>query len=175
MTTIRIPTPLRPYTGGQAEIPVSGETVGAALTDLTTRHPALQKHLYTEAGELRAFVNIFLNEEDIRHGRGVESPLQEKDRLMIVPSIAGGAEVPVTGVVLQADQTLDCSGLACPMPIIKLSKAFKELPVGNMLKVIATDSGSASDIPAWAKQTGNELLDARKEGDTFVFHLKRVK
>lgn len=172
MTTIRIPTPLRPYTGGQAEIPVSGATVGAALADLTTRHPALQKHLYTEAGELRAFVNIFLNDEDIRHGRGVDSPLQEKDRLMIVPSIAGGVEAPV---VLQADQTLDCSGLACPMPIVKLSKAFKELPVGHTLKIMATDSGSASDIPAWARQTGNELLDARKEGDTFIFHLRRVK
>ncbi len=173
MTTIRIPTPLRSYTGGQAEIPVSGETVGAALSDLTTRHPALKQHLYTEAGELRAFVNIFLNEEDIRHGRGVESAVQEKDRLMIVPSIAGGVDAPMA--VLQAEQTLDCSGLSCPMPIIKLSKAIKEMTVGQTLKVIATDSGSASDIPAWAKQTGNDLLDARKEGDTFIFHLRRAK
>jgi len=57
---------------------------------LTTRHPNLKQHLYNDAGELRAFVNIFLNEEDIRHVRGVETPVQEKDRLMIVPSIAGG-------------------------------------------------------------------------------------
>ena len=90
MATIRIPTPLRPYTSGQAEIAVSGENVGAVLADLTTRHPNLKQHLYNEAGELRAFVNIFLNEEDIRHVRGVETPVQEKDRLMIVPSIAGG-------------------------------------------------------------------------------------
>ena len=175
MTTIRIPTPLRPYTGGQAEVPVSGATVGAVLTDLTTRHPALKQHLYTEAGELRAFVNIFLNDEDIRHGRGVEAPVQDKDRLMIVPSIAGGADVPASGMVLQATHTLDCTGLLCPLPIIKLSKTMKELALGQTLKMIATDPGSAADVPAWARQTGNELLDEHKEGDAFIFHIRRAK
>lgn len=90
MTTIRIPTPLRPYTGGQAEVPVQGATVGAALGDLTERHPSLRQHLYTDGGVLRAFVNIFLNDEDIRQLRGPDTPLAEADRLMIIPSIAGG-------------------------------------------------------------------------------------
>jgi adenylyltransferase/sulfurtransferase len=90
MTTIRIPTPLRPYTSSQAEVPVAGKTVGAALADLTGRHPALRPHLYTDGGELRAFVNIFLNDEDVRHLQGAETPVKEDDRLMIVPSIAGG-------------------------------------------------------------------------------------
>jgi adenylyltransferase/sulfurtransferase len=90
MTTIRIPTPLRPYAGGQAEVPVSGATVGAALGDLTARHPNLRQHLYAENGELRAFVNVFINDEDIRHLRGADTPVQEGDRLMIIPSIAGG-------------------------------------------------------------------------------------
>jgi len=90
MPTIRIPTPLRPYTTGQAEVTVNGATVSAALSDLINQHPNLKQHLYTEAGELRAFVNVFLNDEDIRHLKGADTPLQEKDRLMIVPSIAGG-------------------------------------------------------------------------------------
>ena len=90
MTTIRIPTPLRPYTGGQTEVPVAGATVGAALGDLTTKYPTLKQHLYTEAGELRAFVNVFLNEEDVRHLRGAETPVTAQDKLMIIPSIAGG-------------------------------------------------------------------------------------
>jgi adenylyltransferase/sulfurtransferase len=90
MAIVRIPTPLRAYTASQAEIAVSGETVGAALGDLTRQFPSLRPHLYTEAGDLRAFVNIFLNEEDIRHIRGAETPLRSQDRLMIVPSIAGG-------------------------------------------------------------------------------------
>ena len=90
MATIRIPTPLRPYTNSQAEVKVTGATVGAVLGDLTTQYPSLRQHLYSDSGELRAFVNIFLNEEDIRHIRGADTPVQDQDRLMIVPSIAGG-------------------------------------------------------------------------------------
>jgi adenylyltransferase/sulfurtransferase len=90
MATIRIPTPLRAYTSGQTEVPVTGPTVGAALGELTARYPSLKQHLYTEAGELRAFVNVFINDEDIRHLKGAETPIQGSDRLMIVPSIAGG-------------------------------------------------------------------------------------
>jgi len=90
MATIRIPTPLRPYTNSQAEVPVTGATVGAVLSDLTRQYPNLKQHLYNDGGELRAFVNVFLNDEDIRHIRGAETPVQERDRLMIVPSIAGG-------------------------------------------------------------------------------------
>jgi molybdopterin converting factor small subunit len=90
MTTIRIPTPLRPYTSGQTEVPVAGATVGAVLSDLTAKYPTLKQHLYTEAGELRAFVNVFLNDEDVRHLNGPETPVQDHDKLMIIPSIAGG-------------------------------------------------------------------------------------
>lgn len=90
MPNIRIPTPLRPYTGNQAEVTVSGESVGAALADLTQRFPELRQHLYTESGNLRAFVNVFLNSEDIRHLKGEATVVKEGDRLMIVPSIAGG-------------------------------------------------------------------------------------
>jgi molybdopterin converting factor small subunit len=90
MTTIRIPTPLRPYTNSQAEVPVTGATVGEVLSNLTSQYPNLKQHLYNDGGDLRAFVNVFLNDEDIRHIRGAETPVQERDRLMIVPSIAGG-------------------------------------------------------------------------------------
>jgi len=90
MPTLRIPTPLRPYTEGQTEVPLQGETVGAALNDLTSRYPALRQHLFTENGELRAFVNLFLNEEDIRQMEGVDTPLSDTDKLMLIPSIAGG-------------------------------------------------------------------------------------
>lgn len=90
MPTLRIPTPLRPYTEGQTEVSLQGDTVGAALDDLTGRYPALRQHLFTEAGELRAFVNLFLNEEDVRTMGGVDTPLDETDKLLLIPSIAGG-------------------------------------------------------------------------------------
>jgi adenylyltransferase/sulfurtransferase len=90
MTTLRIPTPLRPYAGGESEIEIQAENVRQALTELTTRFPALRQHLYSETGELRAFVNLFVNDEDIRHLQGVDTPLSDDDRIMIIPSIAGG-------------------------------------------------------------------------------------
>jgi len=92
MPSIRIPTPLRPFTGGSNEVSVAGDTVGAALESLTTQHPDLRKHLYSEAGELRAFVNVFLGQEDVRHLQGVQTPLKDGDQLRIVPSVAGGSD-----------------------------------------------------------------------------------
>jgi molybdopterin converting factor small subunit len=89
MPTVRIPTPLRPYSGGQPQVAVAGETIAAALDDLTGRYPGLRPHLY-DGAELRSFVNVFLNQEDIRHGRGLETTVSEADVLMIIPSIAGG-------------------------------------------------------------------------------------
>ena len=90
MTTIKIPSPLRAYTGGQAEIGVKGDTVGAALADLTRQHPDLKQHLYDENGQLRNFVNVFLGEEDIRYRDGLDTDLSSSDNLRIIPSIAGG-------------------------------------------------------------------------------------
>ncbi|HWQ84856.1 MAG TPA: ubiquitin-like small modifier protein 1 [Anaerolineales bacterium] len=90
MPTLKIPTPLRPYASGQGEFTVQAETVAEALDELVSQHPALKQHLFAETGELRAFVNLFLNEEDIRHLQGVQTPLGERDKLILIPSIAGG-------------------------------------------------------------------------------------
>jgi sulfur-carrier protein len=90
MVNLRIPTPLRSYTNGQSEIDVQGATVGEAMNDLTLQFPALRPHLYSDNGRLRAFVNLYLNDEDIRQLQGTESLLHEGDRLLLIPSIAGG-------------------------------------------------------------------------------------
>jgi tRNA 2-thiouridine synthesizing protein A len=76
--------------------------------------------------------------------------------------------------VIKEDVLLDCSGLLCPMPIVKTSKAMKELQSGQVLKVIATDAGAPPDIAAWSRQTGNELLFSTEDGGKFVFFLKKV-
>ena len=89
MAQIRIPTPLRPYTGGNSAVAVSGTTVGTALNDLTDQYPDLRQHLF-EGAQLRSFVNIYLNQEDVRYLQGAETPLKEADTLLIIPSIAGG-------------------------------------------------------------------------------------
>ncbi len=90
LTTIHIPTPLRKFTGGAATVGVQGDTVGEALEDLTRQYPILKNHLYNEEGALRSFVNVYLNDEDIRYLDGENTPLDADATLSIVPSIAGG-------------------------------------------------------------------------------------
>ena len=73
------------------------------------------------------------------------------------------------------DQTLDCSGMACPMPILKTKKAIDSLQIGQVLKMIATDPGSTADIDAWTKKTGHELVASEQDGGKFIFYIKRTK
>ena len=87
---ITIPTPLRGYADGQKTIGVEGKTVGDALNALTTRYPNLRQHLFTEDGSLRSFVNVYLNDEDVRYLQHTGTLIKETDKLSIVPSVAGG-------------------------------------------------------------------------------------
>lgn len=90
MPFLRIPAPLRSYTAGQSEVAVHGATVGEAMHDLVSRHPTLQPHLFSSAGELRPFVNLFVGENNIRDLQGLNTPIQSEDRVLLIPSIAGG-------------------------------------------------------------------------------------
>ncbi len=85
-----IPTPLRQYAGKQDAVEVSAKTVGEALASITSQYGDLRKHLYTEEGKLRSFVNVYINDEDIRYLKKEQTPLNENDVISIVPSIAGG-------------------------------------------------------------------------------------
>ena len=91
--TITIPTPLRQYAGGQAEVLVDARTAGEALNQLTTTHAELRRHLFNDRDALRNFVNVYVNDEDIRHVSGPDTPVKDGDTILIVPSIAGGAAV----------------------------------------------------------------------------------
>ena len=90
MNKVLIPAALRRFTQEQSAVEVDAATVDAALKALTGRFPALQKHLFQDDGRLRSFVNIFVNDEDIRHLSKGETPLEPGDTLSVVPSIAGG-------------------------------------------------------------------------------------
>jgi len=91
VVTIRIPTPMRSYTDGLKEIVIEGETVATALESLITQYPGVKPHLFDEQGAFRSYVNLFVNDEDIRNLEGQETPISPTDRIMIIPSIAGGA------------------------------------------------------------------------------------
>ncbi|HYL14062.1 MAG TPA: ubiquitin-like small modifier protein 1 [Terriglobales bacterium] len=92
MTKIHIPTPLRQYADKHATVEVKAGTVGEALTGLVSKHPDLRRHLYTEDGKLRAFVNVYLNDEDIRYLQKEGTAVKDNDSISIVPSIAGGSQ-----------------------------------------------------------------------------------
>src|SRR6266699_861542 len=91
MAKILIPTPLRPYTDKQDAVDASGGTVGELLADLTKKHAGLKGHLYNEQGKLRSFVNIYVNDEDIRYLEKEATPVKADDTISIIPSVAGGS------------------------------------------------------------------------------------
>jgi len=87
---VQIPTPLRPQTDGQDTIAANGATVQAVLADVIARFPALKDRLFDEAGQPRRFINLFINDEDIRFLDGVETAVKDGDSLAIIPAVAGG-------------------------------------------------------------------------------------
>ncbi len=87
---VRVPGPLRRLTGGDAEVSVDGATVSAALGDLEQRYPGFHDRLYDADGQLRQFINIYVNDSDIRFSQGLDTPVGERDELSIVPAVAGG-------------------------------------------------------------------------------------
>ena len=89
-TTLQIPTPLRAFTDGNPTVTVHGDTVGAAIADLVEQYPDLKKHLYNDEGTLRSFVNLYVNDDDIRYLDGPATKLGTDDELSIVPAVAGG-------------------------------------------------------------------------------------
>lgn len=90
MATVRIPTPLRKLTEGREEVAAAGATVGDVINDLEKNYPGIKARICDDDGKVRRFVNIFNNDEDIRHLQNLDTPVQDTDELSIVPAIAGG-------------------------------------------------------------------------------------
>ena len=91
MATIRIPTPLRSLTENKEEVSVDGATIGAIITALEASYPGIQERICDDKGQVRRFVNIFANDEDIRFLQNLDTPVKDSDEISIVPAIAGGA------------------------------------------------------------------------------------
>ena len=89
--SVRIPTPLRKFTGGAESVTASGATVAAVVQDVESRHPGLKERICDDAGKVRRFVNVYVNGEDIRFLGSLDTPVKEGDEISIVPALAGGA------------------------------------------------------------------------------------
>ena len=90
MATVYLPTPLRRYANGQSKDQVDGATVGDVLHNLDTSYPGLKERLYDENGEIKRFIQVFVNEEDVRGLQGNATPVEARDEISIVPAMAGG-------------------------------------------------------------------------------------
>jgi molybdopterin synthase sulfur carrier subunit len=90
MATIKIPPVLRPSVGGEREVSADGETVGAVLRNLADTHPETQGQLFDEAGELNRYVNVYLNDEDVRFLDGIDTAVSDGDVVTVLPAVAGG-------------------------------------------------------------------------------------
>ena len=87
---VSIPTALRQFANGQDTVELTGRDIGEVLDQLTSQHPQLKKHLFTDDGQLRNFVNVFVNEDNIRDREKLKTPLADNDEVTIVPAVAGG-------------------------------------------------------------------------------------
>ncbi|MEZ4679509.1 MAG: MoaD/ThiS family protein [Caldilineaceae bacterium] len=92
MATVLVPTPLRRLTGGQSKVDVSGSDVGALLTAIDGQFPGIRAKLLDESGDVKRFINVFVNDDEIRTLQGLETPVKENDKVSIVPAMAGGQE-----------------------------------------------------------------------------------
>ena len=90
MPTVKIPPVLRPRTGGESEVATGGDTVGQVLNALAEAHPETRSQLFSDAGELNRYVNVYLNDEDVRVLDGLETSVAESDTVVILPAMAGG-------------------------------------------------------------------------------------
>jgi molybdopterin synthase sulfur carrier subunit len=89
--TVRVPTTLRPLTGGESEVSVAGSTVGEVLGNLDEAHPGFKDKIFDENGELRRFVNVFVADDDVRFLDGLATAVPDGETLSIIPAVAGGA------------------------------------------------------------------------------------
>ncbi len=92
MATVFLPTPLRRYADGQSKVQVDGATLGDILTNLDTAYPGLKDRLFDESGEIKRFIQVFVNEEDVRALQGQATPVGPRDEVSIVPAMAGGRQ-----------------------------------------------------------------------------------
>ncbi len=91
MPSVRVPPVLRQHTGGATEVSVDGENVGAVLRSLVAEHPETKAQIFSEEGELNRFVNVYLNDEDVRVLDGLDTAVSDSDTIMILPAMAGGS------------------------------------------------------------------------------------
>jgi tRNA 2-thiouridine synthesizing protein A len=177
---VRLPGSLRDATGGVTRIEATGTTLAAVVADLERRFPALEGKILDERGGLQSYLNVYIGDQDARHVGGGSAKVPDDADVMVIPAMSGGADAPSTNATHapaehDARTIVDARGAMCPMPIVKLQKAVKGIAIGSLIELIATDPGSDPDVKAWGRETGNEIVEAKRTGNEFRFVIRRVR
>src|SRR5882724_10580094 len=142
---ILIPTPLRPFTGKRDAVEVDGATIGELLANLTTKYEGLKPHLYNEQGKLRSFVNVYLNDEDIRYLEKEKTAVKAGDTISIIPSVAGGAQGSVMEAARLTNDEVKRYSRHLIMPEVGVEGQLK-LKAGSVLCIGAGGLGSPAAL-----------------------------
>src|SRR5213080_3854234 len=153
---ILIPTPLRPFTGKQDAVEVDGTTIGELLSNLTTKYEGLKPHLYNEQGKLRSFVNVYLNDEDIRYLEKEKTAVKPGDTISIIPSVAGGVPGVMDQAKLSNDEVQRYSRHLI-MPEVGVEGQLK-LKAGSVLCIGAGGSGSPAALYLASAASASSIL-----------------
>ena len=175
---VRLPGSLRDATGGVTRIEAAGGTLAAVVADLERRYPALEGKILDERGSLQSYLNVYIGDQDARHVGGGDAAVPDDADVMVIPAMSGGADAQTAaaaGAAPDSRTVVDARGAMCPMPIVKLQKAVKGVPVGSLVELIATDPGSDPDVKAWGRETGNEIVRTDHTADEFRFLIRRVR
>ena len=182
---VRLPGSLRDATGGVTRIEADGATLAAVVADLERRYPALEGKILDQRGALQSYLNVYIGDQDARHTGGGDSAVPDDADVMVIPAMSGGSDTAggaATDAASDRDAAdsepptvLDARGTLCPMPIVRLQKAIKGVPIGSLIELIATDPGSDPDVKAWGRETGNEIVEATRTGAEFRFVIRRVR
>jgi molybdopterin converting factor small subunit len=114
MSAVRIPPVLRTATGGQKQVQVAGDTVGEVLSGLASAYPSLATQVLTSDGDINRFVNVYLNDTDVRHLQSLSTPVGERDTLLLLPAMAGGCACAMIGCASDGSCCPATDTCACP-------------------------------------------------------------
>lgn len=163
---VRLPGSLRDATGGVTRIEAAGTTLAQVVADLERRYPGLQGKILDARGSLQSYLNVYIGDKDARQVGGGAAIVPDDADVMVIPAMSGGADAPTV---------VDARGAMCPMPIVRLQKAVKGVPVGSLIELFATDPGSDPDVKAWGRETGNEIVRTEHTPGEFRFVIRRVR
>ncbi len=162
MATVFLPTPLRKLTGGKSKVEAEADSIRGLLDVLEQEYPGIRERICDESGEVKRFINLFVNGEDFRTLQGMDTPVEPDDEVSVIPAMAGGA----VAAPVKVDHQLDLKGEVCPFTFVKSKLAIEMMAADQVLQVTVDNSESAHNVPRSLTNEGHQVMSVEKVNDT---------